>query len=152
AAGVLLVIPIYLIALELFGPGRAWIAALFIYLVPFNGHLLADALSESTLLLFWSFGVWSSLRLLRTGRLAWLLPVVAASVLAYLTRPEGLVVAIALVGTLIVLPLWRSNGLPRLTVARALGWLMVGSVLAAGPFMLLKGGVSSKPSVSRLLG
>jgi 4-amino-4-deoxy-L-arabinose transferase-like glycosyltransferase len=152
AAGVLLVIPIYLIALELFGSGRAWIATLFIYLVPFNGHLLADALSESTLLLFWSFGVWSSLRLLRTGRLAWLLPVVAASVLAYLTRPEGLVVAVALVGTLIVLPLWPANGLPRVTVARALGWLMVGGLLAAGPFMLLKGGISSKPSVSRLLG
>ena len=61
--GVLLVIPLYAIALELFGASRAWLACLFIYLVPFNGHVLADALSESTFLLFWSVGVrWSSLR------------------------------------------------------------------------------------------
>ena len=53
-SGVLLVIPLYLISLELFGASRAWIACLFIYLVPFNGHVLADALSESTFLLFWS--------------------------------------------------------------------------------------------------
>jgi len=151
-AGVVLAIPTYLIALELFGPSTAWLACLLIYLIPFNGHLLADALSESTLLLFWSFGVWSSLRLLRTGRLAWLFPVVISSVLAYLTRPEGLVVPFSLVATLILLPLRSSFGFPEPRRRWALGLLMVGSLIAAGPFMLMKGGFSSKPSMSRLLG
>ena len=45
--GVVLVIPLYAIALELFGASRAWLACLFIYLVPFNGHVLADALSKT---------------------------------------------------------------------------------------------------------
>ena len=66
-AGVVLVLPLYLIGLELFGASRAWISCLLIYLIPVNGHVLADALSESTFLLFWSVGVWSSLRLLRAS-------------------------------------------------------------------------------------
>ena len=64
-AGVLVAVPLYLIALELFGASHAWISCVFIYLVPFNGHVLADVLSESTFLLFWSIGVWSSLKLVR---------------------------------------------------------------------------------------
>ena len=151
-AGVLLAIPTYLIALELFGSSSAWLACLLIYLIPSNGHLMADALSESTLLLFWSLGVWSSLRLLRTGRPAWIFLVVMSSVLAYLTRPEGLVVPVSLVVTLILLPLWPSLGFPERRRRWALGLLMVGSLIAAGPFMLIKGGISSKPSMSRHLG
>jgi hypothetical protein len=151
-AGVLLGIPSYLIALELFGPSAAWLACLMIYAIPFNGHLLADALSESTLLLFWSLAVLSSLRLLRTGRLRWLLTLVVCSVLAYLTRPEGLVVVLALVLTLILLPLWPSLGFPESSRRWALAVLVVGSLLAAGPFMLMKGTISSKPSMKRLLG
>ncbi len=152
SAGVLLVVPIYLIALELFGSSTAWLATVLIYLVPFNGHLLADALSESTLLLFWSSGVWSSLRLLRSGRLTWLFAVVLSSVLAYLTRPEGLVVPVSLVATFMVLPFVPSIALPTTRRWWILGALFVGCLIAAGPFMLLKGGISSKPSVSRLLG
>ncbi len=151
-AGVILVLPLYLIALELFGASRAWISCLFIYLVPFSGHVLADALSESTFLLFWSIGVWSSLRLLRTSRLAWLVPIVVGSALAYLTRPEGLVILVSLVGTLFVLLFWRSLEFPVGGARWALGSLLVGGLTVAGPFMILKGGISSKPSVSRLLG
>jgi 4-amino-4-deoxy-L-arabinose transferase-like glycosyltransferase len=151
-SGVLLVIPLYLISLELFGASRAWLSCAFIYLVPFNGHVLADALSESTFLLFWSIGVWSSLLLLRTARLGWLVPVVIASALAYLTRPEGLVVLLSLLATLCVLPFWRSGEFPARQIRWALGLLVVGGLAAAGPFMILKGGISSKPSMSRLLG
>ena len=101
---------------------------------------------------FWSSGVWSSLRLLRTARLVWLVPIVAASALAYLTRPEGLVILVSLVGTLIVLPFWRSPEFPAKKVGWALGLLIGAGLVAAGPFMILKGGISSKPSMSRLLG
>jgi Dolichyl-phosphate-mannose-protein mannosyltransferase len=151
-AGVLLVLPLYLIAVELFGASRAWISCLLIYLIPFNGHVLADALSESTFLLFWSIGVWSSLKLMRTARLVWLVPIAASSALAYLTRPEGLVILVALVGTLLVLPFWRSPDFPLKKIGWALGLLVGAGLVAAGPFMILKGGISSKPSMSRLLG
>ncbi len=151
-AGVLLVIPLYLIALELFGCLSAWLACLLIYLVPYSGHVMADALSEGTFLLFWSFGVWASLKLLRTGRLAWLVPVVVATALAYLTRPEGLVILLSLAAALVVLAFCPSLEFPTSTRRWALGLLLVGSLAAAGPFMILKGGISSKPSMSRLLG
>jgi 4-amino-4-deoxy-L-arabinose transferase-like glycosyltransferase len=151
-SGVLLVIPLYLISLELFGASRAWIACIFVYIVPFNSHVLADALSESTFLLFWSVGAWSSLRLLRTARLPWLIAVVIASALAYLTRPEGLVILLSLVATFLVIPFWRSLDFPVAPARWALGLLIVGGLAAAGPFMVLKGGISSKPSMSRLLG
>jgi hypothetical protein len=151
-SGVLLVIPLYLIALELFGAARAWIACAFVYIVPFNVHVLADALSESAFLLFWAVGVWSSLRLLRTARLIWLMPVVLASAFAYLTRPEGLVILLSLVATLLVLSFWRAIEFPVAQSRWALGLLIVGGIAAAGPFMVLKGGISSKPSMSRLLG
>jgi 4-amino-4-deoxy-L-arabinose transferase-like glycosyltransferase len=151
-SGVLLVIPLYLISLELFGASRAWLACLFIYLVPFNGHVLADALSESTFLLFWAWGLWSSLKLLGTARLGWLFPIVIASALAYLTRPEGLVILLSLVATLVVLPFLRSLEFPAAQARWALCLLLFGGVAAAGPFMFLKGGISSKPSMSRLLG
>jgi hypothetical protein len=114
--------------------------------------VLADALSESTFLLFWAAGVWSSLKLLRTARLVWLVPIVAASALAYLTRPEGLVILVSLMGILIVLPFWRSLEFPVAQTWIALALLIAGGLAAAGPFMFVKGGISSKPSVSRLLG
>jgi hypothetical protein len=151
-AGVLLVIPVYLIALELFGASTAWLACLLVYLVPYSGHVLADALSEGTFLLFWSIGAWAGLKLLRTGRLAWLVPVVVATALAYLTRPEGLVILMSLVAALVVLTFRPSLEFPAAAGRWALGLLLVGSLAAAGPFMLLKGGISSKPSISRLLG
>ena len=51
-AGILLVVPLYLVAFELFGGTTAWLACLLVYLVPLSGHVMADTLSESTFLLF----------------------------------------------------------------------------------------------------
>ena len=87
----LAVIPIYLVAIELIGTSKAWLACLLVYLIPINGHVMADAMSESVFLLFWCFGFWSTLKYVRTTRLSWLPAVVFFSLLAYLTRPEGLV-------------------------------------------------------------
>jgi Dolichyl-phosphate-mannose-protein mannosyltransferase len=151
-AGVLLVIPIYLINVEIFGPSSAWLACFLIYLLPFNGHVLADALSESTFLLFWSWGLWSTLKFLRSGGLVWLPLLVAFSVIAYLTRPEGLILPVALMVALLLLPLFDSEAIPRTKRWWAIGVLVVGPILMAGPFMVMKGGISTKPSILRILG
>src|SRR3954467_14419211 len=52
-AGVLLVIPLYLVAMELSGPRIAWLGCLLFFLTPIPCRVMADALSESTFLLFW---------------------------------------------------------------------------------------------------
>jgi hypothetical protein len=78
--------------------------------------------------------------------------VVIASALAYLTRPEGLVILLSLLATLFALPFWRALEFPVAQARWAFGLLIVGGLAAAGPFMVMKGGISSKPSMSRLLG
>src|SRR5262249_37524279 len=111
AAGVLLVVPLYLLAWDLFGAARAVPACLLGYAVPLTGHVFADTLSESTFLLFWLWGLWGAVRFLRTGAPGWVPLIVAASGLAYLTRPEGLLLPAALVATLILSPAWVARGL-----------------------------------------
>ena len=69
-AGVLLIIPLYLFALELHGPAAAWLACVLSFLVPLTGHVLADVLSEGMFLFFWTLGCWAALRFLRQGRTA----------------------------------------------------------------------------------
>jgi Dolichyl-phosphate-mannose-protein mannosyltransferase len=151
-SGVLLVIPIYLSSLEVFGPSSAWLACFLIYLLPFNGHMLADTLSESTFLLFWTWGLWSTLRFLRAGGPFWVPLSIAFSVLAYLTRPEGLILPVALLATIVLLSLFCSDEIPRAKRWWAIGVLVMGPILMAGPFMMMKGGISTKPSILRILG
>ncbi len=88
-AGVLAVIPIYLVAIELIGASKAWLACLLIYLIPINGHVMADAMSESVFLLFWCFGFWSTLKFLRTARLLWLPLVDRLQCAGLLDSPRG---------------------------------------------------------------
>jgi hypothetical protein len=151
-AALLLVLPLYLISRDLFGDRAALPACAFFYAVPLTGHVFADTLSESTFLLFWAWGLWGALRFLKDGKLGWLVLVVGASGLAYLTRPEGLLLPAALGATLLLSPRWVAGMLRgrRLVVGAAV--LVIGSGAVVGPYVVLKGGMGTKPSVARLLG
>jgi hypothetical protein len=151
-AGILLIIPLYLLALEIQGARSAWLACLLAFLVPLTGHVLADVLSEGTFLLFWTWGCWSALRFLREGRTAWLIPTIALAGLAYLTRPEGLLLPVALVGTLGLMVIVPSARLSRPRWLRAMALLVIGPALVVGPYVATRGGIGTKPAVSRLLG
>jgi hypothetical protein len=151
-AGVLLVIPLYLVALEMFGAGSAWLACLLVFAAPLTGHVFADALSESTFLLFWTWGLWTALRFLKEGTFGWLPPTIAFGGLAYLSRPEGLLLPAALVATLVVMPLLRSTRLYWPRWWAAIGFLVVGAACLVGPYVAIKGGLGTKPAIARLLG
>ncbi|WP_337174522.1 glycosyltransferase family 39 protein [Paludisphaera sp.] len=151
-AGAALVAPLYLVALELFGPTAAWLACLLTFLVPTTGHVLADVLSEGAFLLAWTWGVWCALRFFRAGAARWLVPTIACAGLAYLTRPEGLLLPVALATTLMLAPLSASWRLPRAAWLKAAALVVAGPVLVVGPYVALKGGIGTKPAVSRLLG
>src|SRR5439155_10625101 len=103
-SGVLLLLPLSLVVRELFGEATVLPGCLLVYAVPLTGHVFADALSESTFLLFWTAGLWTALRYLRAGAVAWLIPTMGLAALAYLTRPEGLLLPAALLATLVLLP------------------------------------------------
>jgi 4-amino-4-deoxy-L-arabinose transferase-like glycosyltransferase len=151
-AGVLLVIPLYLIAMELFGGSTAWLACLMVYLAPVTGHVLADALSEGWFLLFWTWGVWAALRYLRAGRLGWLGLSVALGSLSYFARPEGALLPVALGATLALCLVLRSDRAARRRWCGGLLVLTIGASALVGPYLFLKGGIGTKPAVARLFG
>ncbi len=151
-AGVLLVVPLYLFAFELYGSRAAWLACLLTYLVPLTGHVLADVLAEGTFLLFWMTGCWTALRFLREGRTAWLAATIVLAGMAYMTRPEGLLLPLALAGTLVLMVCRSSARFSWPVWSRSVLLLIVGPLLLAGPYVLLRGGIATKPAVARLLG
>ncbi len=151
-AGVLLVIPLYLVALESFGERCAWLSVILAFAVPLTGHVFADVLSESTFLLFWLWGMWTALRFLKHGGFGWLPPTVAFAALAYLARPEGLLLPAALVGSLALMPVLRSTRMNWPRWWAAVGFLAIGPALIVGPYVASKGGLGTKPAIQRLLG
>jgi Dolichyl-phosphate-mannose-protein mannosyltransferase len=151
-AGILLVIPLYLVASELYGSESAWLACLLVYAVPLTGHVLADGLSESTFLLFWTWGVWAALRFLREGVFRWLPLTIGFGALAYFSRPEGLLLPAALVASLVAMPLLRSTRLYWPRWWAAIGFLVLGAALLVGPYVMVKGGLGTKPAIARLIG
>ncbi len=151
-SAVLLVIPIYLLTLELFGEKTAWLGCLLVIVNPIIGYIVVNILSESTFLLWWSFGLWGSVRFLREGRFFWLPLAIGFGALAYLTRPEGMLVPAALVATLLLLPLSPATRINWPRWWRAIAFLAGGLVLFVGPYIALKGGVGTKPGIARVLG
>ncbi|WP_254053342.1 ArnT family glycosyltransferase [Singulisphaera sp. GP187] len=152
SAMILLVIPLYLLGLEIYGPTTAWIGCLLCLGNPISGFVVINVLSECTFLLFWTCGLWAAVRFLREGRFLWLPLMISFSAFAYLTRPEGMLLPLALVATLLLLPLHWATRIywPRWWAAVA--FLVVGPLLLVGPYMAAKGGLGTKPSIARLLG
>lgn len=151
-AGVLLVIPLYLVALEVFGGSAAWLAVLLVYVSPVPVRVFADALSESTFLLFWTWGLWAALRFLKNGTFGWLPLMIGCAALAYLTRPEGLLLPAVVVLTLGAMPLLPATRMNWPRWWAAVGFLVIGPALIVGPYVAAKGGLGTKPAVARILG
>jgi 4-amino-4-deoxy-L-arabinose transferase-like glycosyltransferase len=152
ACGVLLVIPTYLLALELFGEQAAWLACILALLNPIIAYVVVNILSESTFLLWWTFGLWGAVRFLREGQFYWLPLAIGFGALAYLTRPEGMLLPAAIVLTLLLLPTLPVTRINWPRWWRALAFLAGGLVLLVGPYIAVKGGLGTKPGIARVLG
>ncbi len=152
ACGVFLVVPVYLLTLELLGERAAWMACVLVIVNPIVGYIVVNVLSECTFLIPWTFGLWCALRFLREGRFVWLPPAVALSAAAYLTRPEGMLLAAALILTLLVIPFQKSTRIHWPRWRAAMGFLLGGVLILAGPYIALKGGLGTKPGIARVLG
>ena len=148
---VLLVVPIYLLTLELYGEGAAWLACLLAIINPLSSYIVVNVLSECTFLLPWTFGLWAATRFLRDGRLAWLLAAIGFGVAAYLTRPEGLLLAVALFTTLLMMPLFRARRLEMQQSLRHIACVVIGVLMLAGPYIAARGGLGTKPGIARVL-
>jgi 4-amino-4-deoxy-L-arabinose transferase-like glycosyltransferase len=148
---VLLVVPIYMLTLELYGETAAGLACLLVIINPLSSYVVVNVLSESTFLLPWTFGLWAAVRFLRDGGPAWLMLAIAFAGVAYLTRPEGLLLAVALCTTLVLLQFFRSTRFERPRSWRLITGVVIGVLVLAGPYVALRGGLGTKPGIARVL-
>jgi hypothetical protein len=119
---------------------------------PLIGLMLANVLSESSFLLFWTWGLWAAVRFLREGRFFWLPLTIGFGVMAYLSRPEGMLLPLAMVAALALLPLNRSTRINWPRWWGVVAFLVFGVLVLVGPYLALKGGLGTKPGIARVLG
>ena len=149
---VLAVLPLFLVARELYDDFTAFLGCVLLFANPVTVYISVNVLGQSTFLLFWAWGLYGAIRFLREGRFVWLPPTVLFGSLAYLTRPEGIVLHLALVGTLLLLPFHKATRIHWPRWWSALAFLVLGPVLLVGPYVSVKGGIATRQSVGRLLG
>jgi 4-amino-4-deoxy-L-arabinose transferase-like glycosyltransferase len=146
-AAVLLVIPMYYLGRQLFHPAAGFWAAVLFQCLPVSCRALADAISESTFLLLVSTAMLCALSALRSR--SWRRFALCGGLcgLAYLTRPEGVVVILAvglvLLGTTAAAA-WRQT----LACGAA---LVVAAVAVAGPYAATIGHLTNKPTPQEIL-
>ncbi len=150
--GVLLVIPTYWVARSLFGDSSAWLGTVAFYAVPHTSEILADSLSESTFLHFWCWALGFALAFLKRGNPAWLIGMALAGAGAYWTRPEGLLICIALGLTILVTPLLRSTRVDWPRLGRVLAILAISTGALSLPVILSRGTIGTKPAIAKVLG
>jgi hypothetical protein len=145
-AGTLLVIPMFYLGRELFSRTAGFWAAVLFQLLPASCRVLSDGLSEATFLLFAATALYLAVRALR-GRSPALFGLCGlCSALAYLTRPEGALIAAATGAVLVAaqaVPGWRR---PWPNFCAAAASLAVAAVVAGSPIYLATGRISIKPS------
>jgi hypothetical protein len=146
-AGVLLVLPMFLLGKELFDRNVGFWAALLFQCLPGTGRFLSDGVSEAMFLMLAAFSLWFAVRALRMqSMLLFALSGLFAG-LTYLTRTEGGLVAaatgIVLLGCQAVRS-WRFSWKRWVACAAALS---LGALIVAGPYMAVIGGITLKTSI-----
>lgn len=141
-AGVLLIVPMYFLGREFFDRRIAFWACLLFQCLPSSGKVMGDGLSDSLFLLFACSGLWTAAVALRRGSsMAFALTGLAGG-LAYLTRPEGVLIVSATGLVLLVLLLsrrlsWRSAMVHGSALALA-------ALAVMSPYMILIRGITVK--------
>jgi hypothetical protein len=151
-AMVLMVVPLYGIGLMLFCRTTAFLGTALFVLLPETASLGADVLSDSTYLFFFATALWAGLRFLERRQAAWLVLCGIGSGLAYLARPEGLLIALAAALAVFALALNRRERLPWPRAAICAVCLFAGLALFTVPFALSTGAITPKSSLTLTIG
>jgi hypothetical protein len=150
-ASVLLVIPMFYLGRELFDQRAGFWGAVLFQGLPLTARILSDALSESLFLLILTTGLLLAVRAVR-GRSPGLFALCGmCGGLAYLTRPEGLLLVVAaglvLLGVQLV-SAWRWPWSRTLACAATLG---LTALVVGAPFPLIIGKLTAKPNPSKVM-
>jgi 4-amino-4-deoxy-L-arabinose transferase-like glycosyltransferase len=148
-AGVLLVVPIYLLGRMLFSRNVGFAAALLFQVLPVPARITSDGLAEGLYLLVSAAALVFGVRAVRRPGVGGFLVCGLTCGAGYLVRPEGLMGAVA-VG-MVAAWLGLTRKWPRdLTLGR-LTALAVGVALVAAPYMLLIGKLTNKPTPQHII-
>jgi hypothetical protein len=150
-ASLLLVFPMYFLGRELAGRRVAFWGTLLFQCLPASGQLMGDALGEPLFLLFATTGLYFAMRGLSTGSALSFSLCGLASGLAYLTRPEGALIALATGLVLLGAQAWRASRKPWGQVWKCGGALAASALVLALPFMAVIGGPTTKLTGKKLL-
>jgi hypothetical protein len=149
---VLSIIPTVLLGRELGCRQIGWIAAGLFLVLPTWLRLTSDGLSEGTYLFCLATALWLGVRGLRRPGVDVLAGCGLAAGAAYLTRPEGLEVAVAVGMVLLgrqLLPRFRQPWQRAIPQMLALG---IGLLFIGGPYAATIGGLSNKNTVRGVIG
>jgi hypothetical protein len=149
---VLSIIPTVFLGRELGGRRVGWLAAAVVLCLPAWLRLTSDGLSEGTYLFWLAMAMWIGVRALRRPTSAGFLSCGLATGMAYLTRPEGLEVVVAIAAVLL-----GTQFLPRLRqpwsrAALQFAALACGLLVCLGPYATIIGGLSNKNTTKALIG
>lgn len=150
-AAVLLVFPMYYLGRALFDRRTGFWGAMLFQCLPICVQVTSDGLSDALFLLLTTTGLcFAVVAMQRRSGWAFLLAGLATG-LAYLTRPEGALVAVAallVLGAVQWRPQLRWTWRQGLTGAAS---LLTGAAVVALPYMAVVGGLSNKPTAKKLL-
>jgi hypothetical protein len=150
AASVLLVFPTYYLGRELFGRRVGFWTALFLQCLPVSGRGMADGLSEPVFLVGASAALACACYALRRGSMWGFAFAGVFSGVAYLVRPEGLLVAVFSGVVLLAIQSVARLRRPWRRVLAGGTCLAVSACAVAGPYAWTIGGLTVKPTALNL--
>lgn len=145
-AGVLLVIPMFYIGKELFDRSVGFWSALLFHCLPVGSRALSDGLAEGIYLLLAATLFLFALRGLRSGSALRLGVCGIAGGLAYLARPEGVLLVLCTGAVLLGMQAVRAWRKPWARVLTCAASLSVGAIAVSLPYMITIGGFTNKTS------
>jgi hypothetical protein len=145
-AGFLLVVPMFYLGRELFDHRVGfWAAALF-QLLPICAQVTSDGLSDGLFLLMLTLGLMFGVQALRRQAPWRFVPSGLFIGLAYLTRPEGALVGVALLLVLLGVQCRSALRWPRIKWSQGVAGLVASAAVVALPYMTTIGGLTVKPA------
>jgi len=137
-----LVVPSYSLGRRLFGPAQGFAAAALFQVLPVSARVTSDGLTEAWYLVFVAFGLRSGVVAVQSNGVRGFFTAGLFGGLAYLVRPEGLLVSLTMGLVAVLSTRDRRVGVPR-GLRRGLA-VTLGTALVAGPYMKAIEGVTLK--------
>lgn len=146
------IVPTVLLGRELAGRTVGWLAAAFFLCLPVWLRLTSDGVTEGTFLCFLATGLWLGVRALRKPSALTFAGCGLATGAAYLTRPEGLEIVLAVGAVLVGRQLFTAARQPWRRVAVHAAALVFGVAVLLGPYVGIIGRLSNKNTTTAILG